>query len=977
MAIRICPECGGKCTTTRKDCPHCGYIFKEEKKCPECEEMIDASASICPVCGYYFLKTEKEESKEEISEKAEETSENVVTESATKPSLISIACPNCASIDCSLIGNDEYMCNICQSRFKYNDGKPTIINNYINNVNNSKIEIDKRAVSFKKTINEDEYKRSLFISLAMISETPGDIFDNKFDIIEENSEVYFGAFEVESTVICSVGYDRIEEYWDKEKKTDGNGNTYYVDVKKTRTVTDWSPFSGSGSGTFKNCVFEDGEYVENYFKIVEGALNEEDAPKIDFPDNYSKKACDKLKQLAEFECERSINIPGDRHKDASYQSKSKMIALFYFLGPTYKSSYTYAGQQYCDYAFAYGNGLPPRLKDYPKEDGNILEKAKTEIKTKAKISKICKILAGISLGIAFTLLFYRFPWIWPIPLGLIIVGAVIEIKSNKIYNESIGNSKKANTITKKNNLIKCLKDNNLDGLTKEEEKKFDSINDADSFSSVNKKKFSVINYVLGVLFLIVFGYSIYSTVLVINDWTTASLVDTKNIYIDVVSKNDESSNYKLNSYGYDNKLVIQIYSTKLAVSSLYFDCEVYRNNNKIGTISITCTSMNLEAGVKKNYDVSVSNNGSKLDNELQQYSLSAFSFKYLITGVYYKNGSYASGYASTYNLNNSNAKNDTNNTTSSSNITNLDQRKNDKIYFGTYPQTKVEATVENGLSSIIFDVSTWISYKYYIELEKTDFMYYKDVDIDNNGTLDYRGVYFTQYRPYNRYNFAMDSSADNSWQDENGYSIGQIYWFSYDPIEWNILTESNGKALILADLILDSQEYYLSLSNGQFEHNGGIGYANNYELSNIRKFLNDTFYNTAFNDLQRALIEKITVDNSESSTTYSSRSYVCNNTEDKIFLLSYFEAGNSSYGLGSTKESTTARVTKGSDYAKCQGLYVESSTGCSRWWLRSPSYGADYVAYYVDDYGNKHYDHNVFNTDDGVRPACWITLDNL
>ena len=291
-------------------------------------------------------------------------------------------------------------------------------------------------------------------------------------------------------------------------------------------------------------------------------------------------------------------------------------------------------------------------------------------------------------------------------------------------------------------------------------------------------------------------------------------------------------------------------------------------------------------------------------------------------------------------------------------------KEGNKIYFGTYPQTKVTATTENGLSSITFDSSTWTSYRYYISYSQSDFMYYKDVDIDNNGTYDYRGVYFTQYRP------SSSSSTGYTYQDKNGYSTNTIYWFSYDPIEWDILTESSGKALIIANLLLDSQDYYPSSSREVFSHNGGTGYANNYELSAIRKFLNDTFYNTAFNELQKALIETTTVDNSAASTADSSNSYVCNNTNDKMFLLSYKEA--TTYYTDST-----ARQAKGSDYAKCQGLVVHNSNdfanGNSSWWLRSP--GNDYAdrAYYVEIFGNLgcYYVSNAFH---GVRPACWIIL---
>ena len=288
-------------------------------------------------------------------------------------------------------------------------------------------------------------------------------------------------------------------------------------------------------------------------------------------------------------------------------------------------------------------------------------------------------------------------------------------------------------------------------------------------------------------------------------------------------------------------------------------------------------------------------------------------------------------------------------------------RDGNKIYFGTYPQTTVEATIENGLSSIEFDSSTWISYKYYISSIQTDFMYYKDVDIDNNGTFDYRGVYFTQYRPYY---YSYDSTTDNTYQDFSGYNLSQIYWFSYDPIEWNILSEADGKALIIANLILDSQDYYPSSSTSSFSHNDGTGYANNYELSNIRKFLNDNFYNTAFNELQKVFIETTTVDNSAATTANNANSYACNNTNDKMFLLSYKEA-NTYY------TDSTARQAKGSDYAKCQGLEVDGSN--SYWWLRSPHRVHANFALDVSDDGNLT-GLEVSCTNYGVRPACWINL---
>lgn len=82
MAIIICPSCGGKISTTRTTCIHCGYKLEAKKVCPECEESIDANASECPVCGYIFnhsednisILTEKETKKETKPEQKAELS---------------------------------------------------------------------------------------------------------------------------------------------------------------------------------------------------------------------------------------------------------------------------------------------------------------------------------------------------------------------------------------------------------------------------------------------------------------------------------------------------------------------------------------------------------------------------------------------------------------------------------------------------------------------------------------------------------------------------------------------------------------------------------------------------------------------------------------------------------------------------------------------------------------------------------------
>ena len=180
-------------------------------------------------------------------------------------------------------------------------------------------------------------------------------------------------------------------------------------------------------------------------------------------------------------------------------------------------------------------------------------------------------------------------------------------------------------------------------------------------------------------------------------------------------------------------------------------------------------------------------------------------------------------------------------------------------------------------------------------------------------------------------------------------------------------------------MIIDSQEYYSLSGTSFFSHNGGTGYANNYALSNIRKWLNDTFYNTTFTDLQKQLIVLTTVDNSARSTNPNNNAtqwnsgnnrYACVDTEDYIFLLSEQEVTNSAYGFdGSYSNYDTARQKKNTDYAKSQGVWPSGS-----WWLRSPYYNYSLYARCVSYIGDADGFNYVNVTHDGVVPALRIKL---
>ena len=322
----------------------------------------------------------------------------------------------------------------------------------------------------------------------------------------------------------------------------------------------------------------------------------------------------------------------------------------------------------------------------------------------------------------------------------------------------------------------------------------------------------------------------------------------------------------------------------------------------------------------------------------------------------------------------------TNDQTEGDNLQSAYTRSGNKIKFGSYPQAEVtdEALVATlnakaGALPTENNKQAWTSYGYYrTGSNDWDFTWYIDI---TEGGERYRGVYFISYRPYYT---TGEPSGTGSNQAQYGYYVStseeaHVYWFKYEPISWTILSEdeTNKTAFILCDMIIDAQEYYCADENRTIE--GETVYANNYEHSNIRKWLNKTFYETAFDDLQRAIIAETKVKNDLSSTGMIVNPYTSNDTTDKVFLLSYEELTNEHYKIG-TEVAIKKKVT---EYAKAQNAWArytdDEYIGNGYWWLRTPS--PDSYDFAVNaTYAGEVSTYNVYYARGGVVPALQIKL---
>ena len=210
-----------------------------------------------------------------------------------------------------------------------------------------------------------------------------------------------------------------------------------------------------------------------------------------------------------------------------------------------------------------------------------------------------------------------------------------------------------------------------------------------------------------------------------------------------------------------------------------------------------------------------------------------------------------------------------------------------------------------------------------------------------------------------------------TFSNNSSVTSGNTYYFKVEPIRWRILSESNGKAFIFCDSMLVNHYYHHTSSSTTID--GQTVYANNYANSDIRAWLNDEFYKTAFGDLQQALIQTTQVDNSAQSTDSSSNRYACENTFDKVFLLSYDEITDSKYFA-----SHSERIVELNDYALANGAWTNYE-GDFFYWLRSPSSGnsvqvCDVIQDKVQPSGFGSVNDSVSKTGGCVVPALNLTL---
>ena len=181
-----------------------------------------------------------------------------------------------------------------------------------------------------------------------------------------------------------------------------------------------------------------------------------------------------------------------------------------------------------------------------------------------------------------------------------------------------------------------------------------------------------------------------------------------------------------------------------------------------------------------------------------------------------------------------------------------------------------------------------------------------------------------------------------------------------EPIEWEVINDSDGKMLLISRYILDCQPYNTEETDVT------------WETCTLRNWLNNEFYNTAFSSEEQGKILTANLSNPDNAK-YGKEGG--NDTQDKVFCLSVEELlkyytfeewdDEDQYGY------CNSIMTEMSGYARSKGGWV-ADNNCGNWWLRSPGGVSGYACVVSSRGGAGGFCGKVGYSDYGVRPAIYI-----
>lgn len=197
-----------------------------------------------------------------------------------------------------------------------------------------------------------------------------------------------------------------------------------------------------------------------------------------------------------------------------------------------------------------------------------------------------------------------------------------------------------------------------------------------------------------------------------------------------------------------------------------------------------------------------------------------------------------------------------------------------------------------------------------------------------------------------------------------------------EPIKWRVLSVEGDDAFLVADRNLDLQRYNEG-GAATWQNCTLRSWLNGYDASqNVvgKDYSTDNFIDRAFSKAEQNAVYTTRVRNKD-NPDYGT--YGGNDTDDKIFLLSYEEVTSASYGFSAAMVYDMARERDNTTYAAAGGSIqadLANSAGyIDDWWLRTPGY-RNTAAAYVSGWLAYSYGSIVSEKNICVCPALHLNL---
>ena len=195
-------------------------------------------------------------------------------------------------------------------------------------------------------------------------------------------------------------------------------------------------------------------------------------------------------------------------------------------------------------------------------------------------------------------------------------------------------------------------------------------------------------------------------------------------------------------------------------------------------------------------------------------------------------------------------------------------------------------------------------------------------------------------------------------QDKN-YTNGK------EPIEWIVLEKKNDRIFVVSKYALDCLPVNKDYKN-----------VTTWKDTTIRKWLNKSFYNFAFNEKEQNMIQQVKLANYDNNYYGTDAG---DDTKDKVFLLAQFELTNKKYGFAKDymaidflRKCTYAWETKKKD----KEHPTAEGNPAVYWWTRTPGVDSSYILVVNPD-GQVDREGIKMDTEDfiaAIRPAMYISL---